>query len=337
MVLADLGSHISGALQKLQNSTIIDEEVLKELLNSITRALMAADVNFQLIMQVKSKIQQEVKLDELASGINKRRAIQKAVFNNLVNLVSPNKEPYKPKKGRCNVIMFVGLQGSGKTTSIAKYAQWYQRRKWTCGMVCADTFRAGAYDQLKQNATRIKVPFYGSYTEADPVVIAKEGVDEFKKANFEMIIVDTSGRHKQSDDLFEEMERVRDAIQPDEIIFVMDSTIGQAAKDQAQAFSESVDVGSVIITKLDGHAKGGGALSAVAMTGSPIVFIGTGEHFDDIENFDGKSFIKRLLGMGDLESLVRFAIVFQKFATIATALQCAHFFRVHRRKSFFFL
>ena len=171
-------------------------------------------------------------------------------------------------------------------------------------MVCADTFRAGAFDQLKQNATRIKVPFYGSYTEADPVVIAKEGVEQFKNQGFEMIIVDTSGRHKQSDDLFEEMVRVRDAVKPDEIIFVMDSTIGQAAKDQAQAFSDSVDVGSVIITKLDGHAKGGGALSAVAMTGSPIVFIGTGEHFDDFEKFEARSFVKRLLGMGDLESLV---------------------------------
>jgi signal recognition particle subunit SRP54 len=304
-MLADLGSTIAGALQKLQNSTVIDEKAFNELLNSISRALLSADVNFALIKKVKAQIQAEVQLDELASGVNKRRAIQRAVFNNLVQLLSPDKAPYQPKKGKCNVVMFVGLQGSGKTTSIAKYAKYYKERKWTCGMVCADTFRAGAFDQLKQNATRIKVPFYGSYTEADPVVIAREGVEEFKKAKFEMIIVDTSGRHKQSDDLFEEMQRVRDAVQPDEIIFVMDSTIGQAAKDQAQAFSETVDVGSVIITKLDGHAKGGGALSAVAMTGSPIVFIGTGEHFDDLEKFEAKSFIKRLLGMGDLESLVR--------------------------------
>lgn len=303
MVLADLGGQISSALQNLQNSTVIDEKVLNDLLNTIARALMQADVNFALVKKIKTQILNEVKLDDLASGINKRRAIQKAVFDNLVGLVSPSKTPYKPKKGKCNVVMFVGLQGSGKTTSIAKYAQWYKMKNWSCGMVCADTFRAGAFDQLKQNATRIKVPFYGSYTEADPVVIAKEGVEQFKKQGFEMIIVDTSGRHKQSDDLFEEMVRVKDAVQPDEIIFVMDSTIGQAAKDQAQAFSDSVEVGSVIITKLDGHAKGGGALSAVAMTGSPIVFIGTGEHFDDFEPFEARSFIKRLLGMGDLESL----------------------------------
>ena len=303
MVLADLGGQISSALQNLQNSTVIDETVLNDLLKTITISLMRADVNVQLVKKLRDSILQEVKLDELASGINKRRAIQRAVFDNLVQLLSPAKEPYRPKKGRSNVVMFVGLQGSGKTTTIAKYAKWFKRKHWNCGMVCADTFRAGAFDQLKQNATRIKVPFYGSYTEADPVVIAREGVEQFKKQNFDMIIVDTSGRHKQSDDLFEEMVRVRDAVQPDEIVFVMDSTIGQAARDQAQAFSDSVDVGSVIITKLDGHARGGGALSAVAATGSPIIFIGTGEHFDDIEPFDARSFIKRLLGMGDLESL----------------------------------
>lgn len=128
--------------------------------------------------------------------------------------------------------------------------------------MCADTFRAGAYDQVKQNATKARIPFYGSYTEVDPVVIAQEGVDMFKKEGFEMIIVDTSGRHKQEESLFEEMLSVAQAVKPDNIIFVMDATIGQACEAQARAFKEKVDIGSVIITKLDGHAKGGGALSA---------------------------------------------------------------------------
>lgn len=128
--------------------------------------------------------------------------------------------------------------------------------------MCADTFRAGAYDQVKQNATKARIPFYGSYTEVDPVVIAQEGVDMFKKEGFEMIIVDTSGRHKQEESLFEEMLSVAQAVKPDNIIFVMDATIGQACEAQARAFKEKVDIGSVIITKLDGHAKGGGAMSA---------------------------------------------------------------------------
>lgn len=137
----------------------------------------------------------------------------------------------------------------------------------------------------------------------DPVAIAKEGVQQFKKEGFELIIVDTSGRHKQEDDLFEEMRQVEKAINPDEVIFVMDSSIGQACYDQALAFKKAVKVGSVIITKLDGHAKGGGALSAVAATESPITFIGTGEHFNDLEKFEPESFVNRLLGLGDLKRL----------------------------------
>lgn len=200
--------------------------------------------------------------------------------------------------------MFVGLQGSGKTTTCTKLAYYYQKKNWKACLVCADTFRAGAYDQIKQNATKARIPFYGSYTEVDPVVIAQEGVEMFKKEGFEFIIVDTSGRHKQEESLFEEMLAVANAVQPDNIIFVMDATIGQACEAQSRAFKEKVDVGSVIITKLDGHAKGGGALSAVAATESPIIFIGTGEHIDDLEPFKTKPFISKLLGMGDIEGLI---------------------------------
>ena len=170
-------------------------------------------------------------------------------------------------------------------------------------MICADTFRAGAFDQLKQNATKIRVPYHGSYEETDPVEIAREGVQLFKEEGFEIIIVDTSGRHKQEDALFEEMVQVKEAVNPDEIIFVMDSSIGQACYDQALAFKKAVPVGSVIISKLDGHAKGGGALSAVSATESPIRFIGTGEHFTDLEEFEPESFVNRLLGLGDLKKL----------------------------------
>lgn len=219
-------------------------------------------------------------------------------------LVDSGVKPYQPVKGRPNVIMFVGLQGSGKTTTCTKLAYHYQKKNWKSCLVCADTFRAGAYDQIKQNATKARIPFYGSYTEVDPVVIAQEGVEMFKKEGFEFIIVDTSGRHKQEESLFEEMLAVANAVQPDNIIFVMDATIGQACEAQARAFKEKVDVGSVIITKLDGHAKGGGALSAVAATQSPIIFIGTGEHIDDLESFKTKPFISKLLGMGDIEGLI---------------------------------
>jgi signal recognition particle subunit SRP54 len=203
------------------------------------------------------------------------------------------------KKGKPNVVMFVGLQGAGKTTTCTKYAYWHKKKGFKPAMVCADTFRAGAFDQLKQNATKAQIPFYGSYQDTDPASIAAAGVERFKAEKRDLIIVDTSGRHKQEESLFEEMRQVAAAVQPDHVIFVMDGSIGQAAFDQAKAFHDTVDVGQVVLTKLDGHAKGGGALSAVAATQSPITFIGTGEHMHEFEDFETKKFVARLLGRGD--------------------------------------
>ncbi|GFQ07898.1 signal recognition particle 54 kDa protein 2 [Phtheirospermum japonicum] len=182
------------------------------------------------------------------------------------------------------------ILGSGKTTC-TKYAHYYEKKGFKPALVCGDTFRAGAFDQLKQNATKAKIPFY-------------EGVERFKKENCDLIIVDTSGRHKQEAALFEEMRQLSEATKPDLVIFVMDSSIGRVAFDQAQAFKQSVPVGAVIVIKMDGHAKGGGALSAVAATKSPVIFIGTGEHMDEFEVFDVKTFVRRLLGMGDLSGFV---------------------------------
>ncbi|KAJ9600630.1 hypothetical protein L9F63_026231 [Diploptera punctata] len=275
MVLADLGRKITSALRSLSNATVINEEVLNAMLKEICTALLEADVNILLVKKLRENVRAVIDFDEMAGGLNKRRMIQSAVFKELVKLVDPGVKAHQPIKGKPNIII-----------------------------VCADTFRAGAYDQLKQNATKARIPFYGSYTEVDPVVIAQDGVEMFKKEGFEIIIVDTSGRHKQEESLFEEMLQVSNAIRPDNIIFVMDATIGQACEAQAKAFKDKVDVGSVIITKLDGHAKGGGALSAVAATQSPIIFIGTGEHIDDFEPFKTKPFVSKLLGMGDIEGLI---------------------------------
>jgi signal recognition particle subunit SRP54 len=218
--------------------------------------------------------------------------------------VDPHAEPFKPKKGRANVIMFVGLQGAGKTTTCTKLARWYNARGFRSCLVCADTFRAGAFDQLKQNATKAKIPYYGSLTQTDPVAVAREGVEKFKKERFDIIIVDTSGRNRQERELFDEMIQIQRAVQPDQTIMVLDASIGQAAEAQSRAFKESADFGAIIITKTDGAAAGGGAISAVAATHTPIVFIGTGEHMLDLEKFQPERFIGKLLGMGDMAGLV---------------------------------
>jgi len=304
MVLKDLGKKITGALKKLSEVPVIDEEVLKELLKEIGNALMQADVHISTVMELRKSIKNRIDMEMMAAGYNKKRLVQLAVFEELCEMLNPGIKPFQPKKGKTSVVMFVGLQGAGKTTSCTKYANYYKRQGFKVALVCADTYRAGALDQLKQNALKAKIAFYGSLTEMDPVAIADDGVQKFREEKMELIIVDTSGRHKQEDSLFEEMTQIEEAIEPNDIVFVMDSTIGQNAKDQATAFKDAVKVGSVILTKLDGHAKGGGAISAVAATDSPIVFVGTGEHIDDLEQFDSKRFVQKLLGMGDLKGLL---------------------------------
>lgn len=304
MVLADLGRKINSAFTELTKAPVIDEKVLDALIKEICAALLSSDVNVMLVQKLRANIKKTVNLEEVANGTNKRKIIEKAVMDELYNLVDPKVEPYKPIKRRPNIFMMVGLQGAGKTTTCTKIATFYQRKGWKVALVCADTFRAGAFDQLKQNATKAKIPYYGSYTESDPVAIAVEGVEKFKADKFEIIIVDTSGRHKQEVELFEEMKQISDAVQPDTTIFVMDGAIGQAAESQAKAFKEAADFGSIIITKMDGHAKGGGAISAVAATHSPIIFIGTGEHLHDMERFEPRSFIRKVLGIHDMRDMI---------------------------------
>ena len=289
----------------MATSTVIDDKVVAKMLNTIAIALLQADVDAKLVKRLQAQVKQDCSVDTMASGVNKRRAIQQSVMRALTSLLDPGKLAYKPKRGKPNVYMFVGLQGSGKTTSCTKLAYYFKRKGWKVILICADTFRAGAYDQLKQNATKAKVAYYGSYTERDPTVVAERGVEKAKEENFEIIIVDTSGRHKQEAALFEEMQMVHRAVSPDEVIFVMDSSIGQAARLQANAFQSAVDVGSIIVTKMDNKSsRGGGALSAVAATGSPVTFLGVGEKIDAFERFDAQGFVSQLLGMGNIRGLM---------------------------------
>lgn len=322
MVLADLGSRLRTALGSVESGS---ENEVQAMIKGICSALLESDVNVRLVARlrdnIKQKIAAEIKSDSESSA-NKRKKLQKIVYDELCGLVDSHEEPPKPKRlgdfktatkngkrvkkadAKAHIIMFVGLQGAGKTTSCTKLAVYYKKRGFKVGLVCADTFRAGAFDQLKQNAIKSNIPFYGSYSERDPVKVAFEGVKEFTEKKFDIIIVDTSGRHKQEQSLFDEMVQIGEAVKPTQTIMVMDASIGQAAEGQAKAFKESSNFGSIILTKMDGHAKGGGAISAVAATQTPIVFIGTGEHVGDFEVFKPTTFISKLLGIGDILSLI---------------------------------
>jgi signal recognition particle subunit SRP54 len=305
MVLAELGGKLRDSLRRLPPQPT--NEHVQQTLSDISRALIEADVNVKLVFTLRENIKRRV--EQLPTDKKMTpRLIQRAVVDELTSLLHPNGDsstpPFSLRRGQCNVICLVGLQGAGKTTTIAKLAQYYLKRKWKVAMVCADTFRAGALDQLKQNATKLRLPFYGSYQQVDPVVIAAKGVAQFRQSKYEIILVDTSGRHQQEAALLQEMTEIIQAVQPDTTLLVVDATQGQGVYDQAAAFHAAVPVGAVIVTKLDGHAKGGGALSAVAATQSSIAFTGTGEHFDDLDPFHAESFISQLLGFGNLRGLM---------------------------------
>jgi signal recognition particle subunit SRP54 len=302
MVLEKLGSSLYDAIRKVIRAPVVDAELIKDLIRDFQRALLQADVNVQLVMELSQVIEKRALDEELPPGISRKEHVVKVVYDALTAFVGEKPVPLEIRPGRQNVLMLIGIQGSGKTTHAAKLARYFQKRGLKPALICADTFRPGAYDQLEQLAESINVDFYGEPDGKDPVKVARNGVKKF--SDYEVVLLDTSGRHKEEKSLMVEMQQIARAVKPQEIILVLDGTIGQQAAAQAAAFNEATDVGSIIVSKLDGSARGGGALSGVAATGAPIKFIGTGEKIEDMEQFVPGRFIGRLLGMGDIESLV---------------------------------
>ncbi|MCK5587149.1 MAG: signal recognition particle protein [Candidatus Lokiarchaeota archaeon] len=304
MVLEKLSSSLNSALRKLLRMPTIDEKAIKELVKDLQRALLQADVKVDLVFELSKNIQKRALSKELPPGITRREHVIKTVYNELVTVLGEKTEVIRVKPGQTTIIMAIGIQGSGKTTSCAKLAYFHKKKGFKTALVCGDTYRPAAFDQLSQLAASINVPIYGDPSEKDAIKLVNRGVEQFTEEKYEVIIVDTAGRHKDETFLIEEMKAIERAIHPHEIVLVIDGTLGQQAYIQAEAFKEATDIGSILVTKLDGSARGGGALSAVAATGAPIKFIGTGEKIEDLEKFNGPRFVGRLLGMGDLTSLL---------------------------------
>jgi signal recognition particle subunit SRP54 len=301
MVLEKLGSSLRGALKKIANASHIDKGLVKEVVRDIQRALLQADVNVEMVLSLTKGLERRALTEKPPPGMSPREHVIRIIYDELVKTLGEAKE-VKLEKQR---IMLVGLYGQGKTTTAGKLAVFYQRRGLRVAFIAADTHRPAAYDQLEQIASQVKAPIYGDRDEKSAEKIVKRGLKKLGDAD--VLVVDTSGRHSLEDDLIQELKNVSKILMPDETVLVLDATVGQQAGPQARAFHDAVGVTSVILTKLDGTAKGGGALSAVAETGAPISFIGTGEHLDDFESFDPAGFISRLLGMGDLRALMEAA------------------------------
>ncbi|MDR5656183.1 signal recognition particle protein Srp54 [Halodesulfurarchaeum sp. HSR-GB] len=297
MVLDDLGSSLRSTLDDLRGKSRISEEDVDEVVTQIQRSLLQADVDTGLVMDLSDAIRERALDEEPPAGTTARDHVLRIVYEELVELVGESTEVPLEEQ----TILLAGLQGSGKTTTAAKMAWWFSKKGLRPAVIQTDTFRPGAYDQGKEMAERAEVDFYGDPDADDPVQIARDGMEATAEADVR--IVDTAGRHALEEGLIGEIEAIAAAVEPDRNLLVLDAAIGQGAKEQAQRFDEAIGIDGVAIAKLDGTAKGGGALTAVNETDSTIAFLGTGETVKDIERFEPSGFISRLLGMGDLKQL----------------------------------
>jgi signal recognition particle subunit SRP54 len=309
MVLDNLKQGLRATLKKLVGASSIDENVIKELAKDVQRALLQADVNVRLVLDVTNKLQERALKEQPPPGLSRKDHIIKILYEELSKLLGGEdaRLPLKPDKS--NIILMVGIEGSGKTTTVAKLAKWLLKHGYSVGVICADTYRPAALEQLRTLCKRINVEVYGEEDNKDAIKIALNGLAYYSHQSRlkDVIIIDTAGRHKEERGLLEEMKSMYNAINPDLVLLVIDGTIGQQAYAQAEAFNKNVKVGGIIVTKLDGSAKGGGALSATAATGARIMFISTGERIDDLEQFSPTRFVGRLLGMGDIKALLEMA------------------------------
>lgn len=305
MVLEGLSNSLKGTLQKIAKALFVDDKLINELVKDIQRALLQSDVNVQLVLEITKRIKERALKEETPKTISKKEHLVNIVYEELVNFLGKGEhksllEEIKTKKPF--KIMLVGLFGSGKTTTTGKLANYFKKRGIKTAVITTDTWRPAAYDQLEQTAKKINVAFFGNKQEKKPDKIYKQFEKELNE--YDLVIIDTAGRDALSDELIEELQLLNKTVQPDQAFLVISADIGQTAQKQAQAFHDNCNVKGVIITKLDGTAKGGGSLIACAVTQAPVRFIGTGEKTDDLEEFKPEGFVGRILGMGDLEALL---------------------------------
>ncbi len=284
--------------RKILGSSSVDRKFVEEVVRDIQRALIKADVNVRQVKEISEAIRKRATSEDVLPTLSAKEHILRIVYEELLKGIGEGLEiPLRRAR-----IMLVGLQGSGKTTTAAKIAKYFKDRGLKTAVIAADTWRPAAYEQLKQLAEAYGIGFYGEKGAKDAVAVAAKGCEALK--DYDMVIIDTAGRHALEEELIEEMKEIAKVTKPDYKLLVLDAAIGQLASRQAKAFHEAIGIDGIIITKFDGTAKGGGALSAAREIGIPIAFIGTGEKVEDFERFDPAGFVSRLLGMGDIKALM---------------------------------
>ena len=320
-MLDNLRTGLRSAIKKIVRASDINEDLINSLCKDVQRALLQSDVNVKLVLEITNRIRERAINEEPVKGLTRKDHIITILYGELATLLgysgqtiknidksqNPEERIISFEPGRQSTVLMLGIQGSGKTTVTAKVARWLLKHGYSVGVIGADTWRPGALTQLRMNCSRINVEVYGDETNTNAIDIVKKGLKHFKIQNIDVIIIDTAGRHKEESSLLEEMREMRNEIHPDLVLLVIDGTIGQQAFNQAKAFHEAAVVGGIIVTKLDGTAKGGGVLSASAVTGAKVMFVGTGERIDDLEVFSPTSFVGRILGMGDIKAILEMA------------------------------
>lgn len=320
-MLDNLRTGLRSAIKKIVRASDINEDLINSLCKDVQRALLQSDVNVKLVLELTNRIKDRAINEEPVKGLTRKDHIITILYGELATLLgysgqtikNIDKSQYSDEKiinfepDKQSTVLMLGIQGSGKTTVTAKVARWLLKHGYSVGVIGADTWRPGALTQLKMNCSRINVEVYGDETNSNAVDIVKKGLEHFKIQNIDVIIIDTAGRHKEESSLLDEMREMRNVIHPELVLLVIDGTIGQQAFNQAKAFHEAATVGGIIVTKLDGTAKGGGVLAASAVTGAKVLFVGTGERIDDLEEFSPTSFVGRILGMGDIKAILEMA------------------------------
>ena len=298
-MLEKLGEVLRIATNKIANAIFLDKNLVDSIIRDLQRALIESDVNVALVKQLSDNIKKSA-LDERIKGIEKKEHLIKLLHDELLKILGEYRPLQLQKKQ--NRIMLVGLYGCGKTTTAAKLANYFAKRGKKVALLGLDVHRPAAQEQLKQLAEKNNLAYFIDLEEKNPEKILKKYEKQFR--DYDLVIIDTAGRHTLNKELIEEIKSLSKEIKPTENILVMPADIGQAAQQQSQQFKDAVNITGIIITRMDSTAKGGGALTACAETKSPVYFIATGEKINDIEEFVQERFLSRLLGMGDLQTLI---------------------------------
>jgi len=300
-MLENLGSALKKGFDKIAGAIFIDKKTIESVVKELQRALIQADVNVHLVKELGDRIKKAAE-NEKIKEIEKREHIIKVLHDEILTLIGGEKKELKLKKGQQNKIMLLGLYGAGKTTTTSKLAAYYSKRGFKTAILGLDVHRPAASEQLEQLGNKIKIKTFVNKSEKNPLKIYEQYKKELE--DYDLVIVDTAGRHSLDKKLVKEITELSKKINPDYILLTIQADIGQTAKQQASDFQKACNINGIIITRMDSTAKAGGALTACSETNAPVYFIGIGEQASDFETFNPKSFISRLLGLGDLEGLL---------------------------------